>query len=119
VYPPEGPWNYAPGVSKFGWYQRNFGPRRLRKDGTIWGKNTSKELQKSWRTEIQVKDAYSASVYTEVSYAPYLFDPEQRVSWAALHGWQTVDQIAEDYTPRFEEIVLAEIDSQIAKGPEK
>jgi hypothetical protein len=129
VYPTAGPWNSYPGTKGNGvWYERGVGTRYARKGAAIGGKpffkgfgagKPSEQLQKNWNTEIQTKDAYSASVYTEVTYAPYLFDPEQRVSWAALHGWQDVDQIAEDYTPRFEEIVLAEIDSQIAKGPEK
>lgn len=114
AYPPAGPWNSAPGINGRGWYQRQFGPRWLRRDGTTGGRNTSERLQKNWRTEIS-NDVYSASVYTPVSYAPFLYDPAQRASWAAAHGWATIDQIANDYTPRFLELVGDEIDKQIAK----
>jgi hypothetical protein len=116
AYPPEGIWNRAPGTKGNNvWYQRQFGTRYMRKNGTFGGKNTSQKLQKNWFTEIQKEDEFSASVYTEVTYAPYLYDPAQRVGWAASHGWQTVDEIADNYAPRFVEIVSDEIDAQIAK----
>jgi hypothetical protein len=119
VYPKEGPWNRYPGAKprtdgKAIWYQRKFGPRYMRKDGTTGGRNTSQNLQVSWNYEIGADD-YSSSVFTPVTYAPYLFDPEKRVGWAAAHGWQDVNEIAENYAPRFVQIVEDEIDNQIAK----
>lgn len=117
AYPPEGPWNFAPGVGKYGWYQRHFGPRRLRKDGSTWGKNTSQKLQKSWKTDIQREDIYSARVYTKVTYAPFLMDAKRRAHWAKSHGWQTTQEIADDYTDRFEEIILEAIDEHFNNAP--
>jgi hypothetical protein len=106
-YPVEGAWNKAPGTKGNGvWYQRNFGTRYTRKDGTTGGRNTSQQLQKNWHIERQGE---SASVWTAVTYAPFLLDANRRVSWAAGHGWLTTDQIAEDYMPRLEEIVIDEI----------
>lgn len=110
AYPQAGPWNSAPGTrGDDRWYQRKFGPRYYRKDKSFGGRNTSQNLQESWR--IEKRDA-SASVYTEVTYAPLLLDAQQRVSWAAGHDWATTDEIVTAYEPRFEQIVMEEIDRQ-------
>ena len=115
VYPPAGPWNRQPGTKGDDrWYQRKFGPRHLGKNGIPTGPNTSENLQTSWRHEINA-DAYSASVFTDVTYAPYLYDPERRVNWAASHGWQDTSEIAENFMPRFEQLVSDEIDAQIER----
>lgn len=115
-YPVAGAWNSNPGTKGNGvWYQRGFGTRYKRKDGTTGGRNTSQKLQKSWRTEVQRKDEFTASAFTDVTYAPFLLDETRRVHWAAGHGWQTLADIEKDYTPRFEKIVLKELDDQIDK----
>ena len=120
VYPAAGRWNSAPGTKGNNvWYQRKFGPRYLRKDGTTGGRNTSENLQISWKSQLAA-DAYSVSTFTDVSYAPYLYIPKSipkphQVYWAAGHGWQDVDEIAEKYAPRLLEIVGEEIDRQAAK----
>lgn len=115
VYPAAGVWNRALGTcGNNKWYQRKFGPRYLRMDGTFGGRNTSENLQTSWRNTI-ADDAYSASTSTGVSYAPYLYDPDKRVHWAQAHGWQTVDEIADNYAPRFAELVGEAIDEQARK----
>jgi len=105
VYPEEGAWNSP---SRQRWYQRHFGTRYRRKDGVVTGRNTSERLQKSWQIE---DNETSASIWTAVSYAPFLYDQSQRASWAAEHGWLTGDEILEEYYPRFEAVVLEEIDN--------
>ncbi len=114
AYPEAGKWNSAPGTNNDGrWYQRNFGTRYQRKNGTISGRNTSQRLKENWRIDLQGNSI--ASTYTEVTYAPYLLDPAQQVHWASPHGWQNLDEIEDEYAPRFEEIALEEIDKQIKK----
>lgn len=116
AYPTEGLWNNAPGTrGNNRWYQRQFGSRWKRADGSLGGTNNSQRLQKSWQTEIQRADEFSASAFTEVTYAPLLLDDAKRVHWAASHGWQTLDSIEKDYTPRFEKLILDEIDNQIER----
>jgi len=116
AYPVEGAWNRAPGTKGNNvWYQRQYGTRYKRKDGTIGGRNTSQRLQKNWFTEVQRKDKFTASAFTNVTYAPFLLDMDRRVHWAAGHGWQSLDEIETDYMPRFEKIVLDEIDKQVEK----
>ena len=117
AYPVAGRWNSAPGTNGDNrWYQRGYGSRWLRKDGTFGGSNTSQRLQQSWNTEVQRQDEFTASAFTDVTYAPYLLDEEKpRVNWAQSHGWQSLDEIQEDYAPRFERAVLDEVDDQINK----
>jgi len=115
VYPAPGLWNFEPGAQGNGiWYERGWGSRWRLRDGRLSGRKTSQKLDRSWRKEIGESN-YHASVYTEVTYAPYLLDPEQRVSWAEAHGWQTIDDISDSYAPRFEELVLEAIDVGIGK----
>ena len=115
-YPVQGDYNFPGHMRKTkrglvsGWYHRQYGNRYYRKDGTIGGSNTSERLQKNWKTEVK---EFSASAYTEVTYAPFLFDPVRRVGWAAGHGWPSLDEIEDYYTPIFEELVLDEVDKQI------
>ena len=89
AYPVAGRWNSAPGTKGDNrWYQRGYGSRWLRKDGTFGGSNTSQRLQQSWNTEVQRQDEFTASAFTDVTYAPYLLDEEKpRVNWAQSHGW--------------------------------
>ncbi len=99
-----------------GWYQRGYGSRWLRNDGSYGGNNTSQRLQQSWQTEVQRTSEFTASAFTDVTYAPYLLDEEKpRVRWAESHGWQSLDEIQEQYEPRFEKLVLDEVDDQINK----
>lgn len=115
VYPPAGQWNAMPGTrGDMRWYQRLFGPRYMRKNGSLGGKNTSQQLQRSWKVEVMSRDEFTASVFTEVTYAPYLYDPKKRVSWAAEHGWKTTDEISDDYIERFLELAADEVEKKLS-----
>lgn len=105
AYPEEGPYN-QPGPYPHRWYQRNKGPRWARKDGTIGGRNTSEQLQYSWKQETgddQIR------TWTEVGYAPYVVG-NQITDYHEAHGWKRIEDIANDYADRALEILLEEID---------
>ena len=117
-YPPEGAWNRPPGTRGDNrWYERGYGSRWKRKDGTIGGINNSQQFNKSWRDNIEPEKG-TAEVYTEVTYAPFLMVREQRVNWASAHGWRTTDNIIDEFVPEFEQIVLDVIDENV-KGIRK
>lgn len=59
------------------------------------------------------RDEFTASAFTEVTYAPFLLDDDKRVSWAAVHGWQSLTDIEAEYMDRFEELALDELDKAI------
>lgn len=114
IYPPAGIWNRPPGSRGDNrWYERGYGSRWLRRDGSLGGTNNSQQFDRSWVSE--KRDEFSQSVNTSVTYAPFLIDPNQRVNWAVSHGWVSVDKTAEEFTPEFEKIILDELDKQIDK----
>lgn len=114
--PDLGKWNNPPGTRGDNvWYQRRWGTRWIKKDKTLGGRNNSQDFQMSWQTEVQRADTFTASAFTEVTYAPGLLDNVNRFEWAGEHGWKTLDEIADGYQPRFVELVLAEVDKQIKK----
>lgn len=100
IYPPEGPW-CAPGPYPHRWYQRHFGPRWSRKDGTIGGRNTSERMQLGW--VVEPRSQVEVVVGNRASYSPYVVGAEQTAVHAA-HGWKRVDKIAEEQYPLWTEI---------------
>lgn len=92
AYPPEGRWNRPDGPGSR-WYQRLFGPRWMRADGSIGGRDTSERLQRSWQATVGEKGKHVVGrVYTTVSYAPYVQGNKQ--PWFhKRHGWKTAKQI--------------------------
>lgn len=129
---PEGDYN-RPGPYPKRWYQREFGPRWARKGlmekarwvgeaGSVGGRNTSQELQKSWRTRI-VKPG-EAEVFTqspktgsEVSYVEYVHSYENQAVVHAKHGWHTDKQVAEEVekSPALDRALEAEIERELRR----
>ncbi|NLS80049.1 MAG: hypothetical protein GXY76_22645 [Chloroflexi bacterium] len=116
-YPPEGPWN-APGPYPARWYQRHFGPRWARADGSVGGSNTSEQLQKQWLVE--QRGAAQVVVANRASYAPWVMGEEQAALHAA-HGWRKLKDIAAEVMgDRLAAVAREELDKLIAQtaGPE-
>ena len=114
IYPPPGIWNRAPGTRGDNrWYERGYGSRWLTRGGQLGGVNNSQKLDRSWVSE--KRDEFIQSVFTGVTYAPFLLDPDQRVFWALSHGWVSVDDTVKNFEEEFEKIVLDELDNQIDK----
>ena len=51
-----------------------------------------------------------------VSYGPYVQDPDKQASWMKAIGWKTTDQIAEQETSNVNKIVAKAIERALAKG---
>jgi len=97
VYPPEGPWN-KPGPPGSRWYQRHFGPRWRRRDGSIGGRNTSEKLQKSWLVDIsRLPRVVTAEVWTGVSYAPRVQMEGAQAEFHRRRGWKTDVMVVREY----------------------
>ena len=119
VYPPETDAN-KPGPYPKKWYQRHFGPRYTKKDGSIGGQDTSERLQKAWRTDL-VKPA-EAHVFTkspqtggEVSYVEHVQSYENQTNVHKEHGWQTDRAVAEkvEKSPALDKVLGAEITREL------
>ncbi len=109
VYPPETEGN-LPGPYPQSWYQRHHGPRWARKDGSVGGRNTSEQLQKSWKLEPY--RAIGIRVFTDVTYAAYVQGDDQAAVHAA-HGWQTTRDVAETMARRAEPVLRAALERAI------
>lgn len=108
-YPPEGPWN-RPGPYPHRWYQRQFGPRWMNKDGSYGGRNTSERMQKSWVTEMRAWN--EAVVGNMASYADYVQGGQQR-DFHQEHGWKKVEDIAAEQSDLWTKIFSEELERAI------
>ena len=99
------------------WYQRGWGSKWMRRDGSIGGSMTSKNLKQQWTVEVRDKNTYV--VGNNVSYGPYVMggenDVHQQSAVMKRIGWTTTDSISDEETPR----VVAYIEKEIQKALNK
>lgn len=69
------------------WYERGFGPRWSRKDGTIGGSKTSQMLGRQWMIRKIGQAAHA--VANRVTYAPYVHAADQQAMFHARRHWVT------------------------------
>ena len=75
------------------WYQRGFGPKWARKDGTVGGTMTSEVLGKSWTHKVKhMGGVWYGRWGTKVSYAPFVHGEEQ-AGFHKARGWKSFDDI--------------------------
>lgn len=98
----------GPAPAKDGrWYQRGYGPRWKRKDGSTGGYKTSEQLGQQWRQQVA---ADSVTIENLASYAPFVHGKEQ----AGFHGdrgWRKLTETAREMIPR----IVAGIEAQIRR----
>lgn len=95
-YPPatvaNQPKAYIPGQWNT-WYQRGFGSKWARADGTVGTRKSSETLGRKWTIETRDR-GMTAVVGNNVSYGPFVQGDEQ--TWFhKAHGWKTTEQIAD------------------------
>lgn len=99
-YPPETAGNRPRGFTSGGqnvWYERNYGPKWARKDGSIGELQTSETLGRSWTTEVRGFAAGVRGVVgTKASYAPLVQDKKQQAAIHKRHKWPTVQSVLKD-----------------------
>jgi hypothetical protein len=69
------------------WYERGFGSRWRRKDGSIGGSKTSEMLNRSWA--IRAVGRWGASVGSRASYAPFVHSKDRQARALQRIGWKT------------------------------
>ena len=75
------------------WYQRGYGSKWRRKDGSVGGRATSEQLGQRWTTQPK---GDGAVVGTPVSYAPWVQKEDQQAAVHRSSGWVTDVEVAED-----------------------
>ena len=79
------------------WYQRHYGPKWARKDGSVGSAETSEVLGESWTTEVR---GFAAGVRgivgTKASYAPYVQDEKRQAAIHKQNKWPTIQGVFKD-----------------------
>lgn len=105
VYPPASEAN-TPNQRR--WYERGWGSKWMRADGTVGGKKSSEMLGRSWTTSV-AQDGRSAEVGTKVTYAQYVQDRDFQPAFHKNRGWRTVQDVAEEQGPEIVKMIEDEI----------
>lgn len=80
------------------WYQRGYGPRWRRRDGTIGGRKTSEALGRKWATESR-NAGLTQVIGNNTSYGPWVQAAEKaggkgpQASFHRQRGWKTDEDV--------------------------
>ena len=80
------------------WYERGYGGRWRRRDGTIGGRRTSETLGRKWTTKVEDR-GMTGKVGNNVSYGPYVQSHRLQAGFHRRRGWTTDEQAAKRQTP--------------------
>jgi len=99
---------FAPGADNR-WYERGYGQRWARKDGSVGGKRTSEVLGRSWTTQV-ANDGSWGKVGTKASYSPYVQDADRQAGFHKARGWTTIQEVADKEGDKIVKAMEREID---------
>lgn len=105
-YPPS---SIANSPTQRRWYERGFGPRWMRRDGSVGGSRTSETLARRWTTRVSANEA---RVGNNASYAPFVQGRDQQAAFHARRGWKTLEDVGEKEAQR----VIRKIETAIARA---
>jgi len=108
-YPPGGEWNQPGRYSlkthrKMGWYVRGRGG--YSPSGKLVTR--SETLGRRW-TQKTEDDGLTVRIGNNVSYGPFVQDREKQARFHALHGWRTVQDVAEQDGEEVKELITKEV----------
>ena len=111
-YPPSTAANVPRTVAGSGrvlsWYERGYGTRWLRKDGSMGGRQTSETLGKKWT--MQGSGGDKVIIGNNVSYGPYVQGPSEQAKALREIGWKTTDTVASEEAEVVLNMVKKEVD---------
>lgn len=94
------------------WYERGYGTRWLRKDGTVGGKRTSQTLGRNWSTRIE---ATRAILGNGASYARYVHDKDLQPAFHRARGWKTAQDALSEQSSVIESILSDYLGRELQK----
>jgi hypothetical protein len=77
------------------WYERGYGSRWQRRDGSIGGRKTSEDANSAWKVE--PKGDLAVLIRNNASYSGYLHDKDAQVGFHKARGWLTVQDMFEKH----------------------
>ena len=81
------------------WYERGYGTKRIRKDGSIVGYQTSEVLGDHWTKRVE-QGGMRGVVGNKVSYGPFVQDEDEQAPFHKEAGWRTIQEVAKRQAPR-------------------
>jgi len=100
----------TPGQAR--WYERGYGPRWLRKDGSWGGSKTSEVLGKQWAVKSKNK-GLTWIIGNPVSYGKYVHGEEQ-ASFHGPRGWKKIEDVAKEESDTILKFVKDRVDKILA-----
>ena len=88
------------------WYERGFGSKWQRMDGSVNGRQTSEVLGRRWT--ISVRDT-EAIVGNNTSYGPFVQSAERQAAVHRRNQWRTDVDAIREVGPRIQDMAAAEI----------
>ena len=96
------------------WYERGYGPKWIRADGTIRGRQTSETLRKRWTTASR-KGGLAQVIGNNASYARPVQDAEQQAKFHGRRGWRTDADAVEAKSAEVLKLIQKAVDRELAK----
>jgi len=94
------------------WYERTYGPRWRRRDGSIGGRKTSEDLRSKWTIASEASGLRQV-IGNNVSYGIHV-QGEKQAHFHAARGWKTTEQVAKEETDTVVNFVKSEIDKDLS-----
>jgi hypothetical protein len=111
VYPPH---TIANSPDQGRWYERGYGSRWQRKDGTVGGRKTSETLGRKWTTKKRDR-GLTWIIGNNVSYGEYVQDRGKQAKFHKRRGWKTIQDVAEQEAETVVNFIKAKVDKILAK----
>lgn len=111
IYPPSTSANVPNPVKP--WYERGYGVKWMRQDGSIGGAATSEQLDKRWTSRTKPSGT-GVIIGNNASYARLVQGPEQLPQFARI-GWKTTDQIMDENEAKALRQIQKRVDRELAK----
>lgn len=89
VYPPA-----PPTGGRRQWYERGYGPRWRRRDGSVGGRKTSQTMNRRWAIE-PVSDVV-VGLENGATYAPFVVGADDQAGRMAQIGWRNERDVVEE-----------------------
>lgn len=100
------------------WYERGYGSRWQRKDGSFGGKRSSETLGRKW-TIAEVNGGLGAIIGNNVSYGPFVQDEDKQASFHGARDWPTIQKVTKDEADYVTRIIKDAVDAILEAGPDQ
>ena len=96
------------------WYQRGWGTKWMRKDGSVNGRQTSETLGRRWHYKrVESAGEMQMVIGNNASYAPFVQGAEKQAAFHKSRGWVTAEAALEQARPMIMRMVQDRVNEQL------